>query len=180
VSGPIPTGDPADQLSDAEFRALVRSWTRNAQPSSPHWVALWDHLERIDWLPGSRWPLQGGQRVPGCPCADCRGIPADSPVRLPLPRAEGWWYSEAEITSARATPVVAVAAALGLGKPRREGSEWKVSCPLHEDHTPSLRLNPAKGLWFCDPCNEGGDMIALWRATRRVSFRDAVWDLLSL
>jgi hypothetical protein len=118
--------------------------------------------------------------VPGCPCADCRGIPADSPVRLPLPQVEGWRCSETDITSARATPVLTVAAALGLGEPRREGREWKVCCPLHEDHVPSLRLNPAKGLWFCDPCNEGGDMIELWRATRGVGFRHAVQDLLGL
>jgi hypothetical protein len=43
----------------------------------------------------------------------------------------------------------------------RRGQEVYFECPLHDDHDPSLRVNAGSGLWFCDPCAEGGDAITL-------------------
>jgi hypothetical protein len=40
---------------------------------------------------------------------------------------------------------------------RRVGQgEFAVVCPFHDDHDPSLRVNEAKGTWYCDVCAEGG------------------------
>jgi hypothetical protein len=45
----------------------------------------------------------------------------------------------------------------------RAGREELFLCPLHDDHNPSLRVDPHKGLWYCDPCALGGDVVELAR-----------------
>lgn len=45
----------------------------------------------------------------------------------------------------------------------RRGREIAFRCPLHDDHAPSLRVDPEQGVWFCDPCLVGGDVIELAR-----------------
>jgi hypothetical protein len=45
----------------------------------------------------------------------------------------------------------------------RRGREIAFRCPLHDDHDPSLRVDPERGVWFCDPCLVGGDAIELAR-----------------
>jgi len=42
---------------------------------------------------------------------------------------------------------------------RRAGREWRGLCPLHNDRSPSLRVNAEKQVWYCDPCVQGGDVI---------------------
>ncbi len=49
------------------------------------------------------------------------------------------------------------------GKGVRRGRETFFCCCLHKDHRPSLRVNPEKGFWFCDPCLVGGDVVELAR-----------------
>lgn len=44
---------------------------------------------------------------------------------------------------------------------RRKGTELFCHCPLHEDKTPSFRINMEKGTWYCDPCGTGGSIIDL-------------------
>lgn len=44
---------------------------------------------------------------------------------------------------------------------RRNGREIQCLCPLHEDKSPSFRVNAEKRVWRCDPCNEGGSIIDL-------------------
>ncbi len=41
------------------------------------------------------------------------------------------------------------------------GPERKCLCPFHSDSRPSLRVNVAKQLWKCDPCDIGGGVIKL-------------------
>lgn len=44
------------------------------------------------------------------------------------------------------------------------GAEWKAICPFHDDHDPSLRINPDKGktgVYVCDVCGAGGDAVTL-------------------
>lgn len=79
--------------------------------------------------------------------------------------------------AARAVPILEVVAGLGLGEPVRRGHEWAVCCPFHEDSRPSLRINEGDGLWYCDPCAEGGDGLELWQRVRGVSFVEAVREL---
>ncbi len=53
------------------------------------------------------------------------------------------------------------------------GSELRALCPFHEDRNPSLRINPAKELWFCDVCGEGGDVFRYVEKKEGLSFFDA-------
>ncbi len=45
----------------------------------------------------------------------------------------------------------------------RRGREAAFRCPLHDDHDPSLRVDPRRGVWYCDPCAVGGDVVELAR-----------------
>ena len=48
-------------------------------------------------------------------------------------------------------------------------------CPFHDDHTPSLSIDPAKNLWHClGACQQGGSVIDWVMKARGVSFREAV------
>ena len=78
------------------------------------------------------------------------------------------------IERARRADILEVTRQLGLGEPVQRGREVAVTCPLHDDHHPSLRLDSSRGLWYCDPCGIGGDCIELWRLVRTASFADAV------
>lgn len=59
----------------------------------------------------------------------------------------------------------------------RSGSELRCLCPFHDDHKPSLRLNPAKQLWFCDVCGEGGDVFRYVEKKQGLTFFEAVQRL---
>jgi DNA primase len=76
----------------------------------------------------------------------------------------------------RRRPILELVQELGLN-PRRAGGEFVVSCPFHQDRTPSLFINPEKGLWHCFSCGRGGDGIALYRAVRSLDFATAVKEL---
>ena len=43
----------------------------------------------------------------------------------------------------------------------RTGSEWSVLCPAHGDRNASMRINVAKGKYFCHGCHVGGGMRSL-------------------
>jgi len=45
----------------------------------------------------------------------------------------------------------------------RRGREVFFRCPLHDDHNPSLRVDAERGVWYCDPCAVGGDVVELAR-----------------
>lgn len=81
------------------------------------------------------------------------------------------------VDDARGVPILQVVSRLGLGEPRRVGKESVLPCPLHDDSRPSLRLNPARDLWHCFPCGEGGDGIRLVERVRGVTFTAAVLEL---
>jgi DNA primase len=65
---------------------------------------------------------------------------------------------------------------------RARGVELKPSggdlvgrCPFHDDHDPSLRVTPAKGLWRCmsAACGAAGNVIQFVQKFDGVSFRHA-------
>lgn len=41
------------------------------------------------------------------------------------------------------------------------GGEQLFLCPAHDDHHPSARYHPGKGVWHCDVCGEGGGYVDL-------------------
>lgn len=115
-------------------------------------------------------PLEEGEPVPGCDCEDCTGVAHDDPARPNHDRGE----SDLPVEEARRASITNIARRLGLGSPETRGEEYVVRCPFHQDTNPSLRLNDRKGVWFCFPCHQGGDVIDLVMRARDRPFKDAV------
>jgi DNA primase catalytic core len=58
--------------------------------------------------------------------------------------------------------------------PTRQGKDWAVCCPFHEDATPSLVVTPSKNLFRCFGCGASGGPIDWVMKKNGVSFRHAV------
>ena len=59
-------------------------------------------------------------------------------------------------------------------KLRRRGKQLVGLCPFHEDHEPSLIVDPVKQLWNClGACGEGGDAYKFVMKADGVDFREA-------
>jgi len=54
------------------------------------------------------------------------------------------------------------------------GGSLKGLCPFHEEKTPSFNVTPARDLWYCFSCTEGGDVIAFVRKIDSLGFTEAV------
>ncbi len=107
------------------------------------------------------------ERVPGARHVDRFRHVAPELTQLPLEEA-------------RALDILEVCRRLGLDEPVRRGREHVVRCPLHDDEDPSLRIDVGRGLWYCDPCGQGGDAIRLWELATGAGFREAVLALAGL
>ncbi|MBL8029296.1 MAG: DNA primase [Fibrobacteres bacterium] len=57
---------------------------------------------------------------------------------------------------------------------KRSGANLKGLCPFHQEKTPSFMVNPAKGIYKCFGCGEGGDVIAFLRGMENISFTESV------
>lgn len=175
--------DPDTRAFAWKVAEAIAAWTMDVEPASEH---LRLEITAVQHRGGD--PLPPGAPVPGCACATCTGVPADDPSRVPAWRRrdpEGTARSDRErrarwertVEAARALTVEEVARRLGLGDPVKRGRELAVRCPLHDDSDPSLRIAPDGRTWYCDPCAEGGDAIALYMAARRLDFAEAVREL---
>ena len=56
----------------------------------------------------------------------------------------------------------------------RTGSKYKALCPFHDDHTPSLELNPDRQSFKCWSCGAGGDIFDFVKDYERVEFPEAL------
>jgi DNA primase len=54
------------------------------------------------------------------------------------------------------------------------GGSLKGLCPFHEEKTPSFNVTPARGLWYCFSCAEGGDVIRFVQKIDNLGFAEAV------
>ncbi|MGO8978330.1 MAG: CHC2 zinc finger domain-containing protein, partial [Streptosporangiaceae bacterium] len=54
------------------------------------------------------------------------------------------------------------------------GGSLKALCPFHEEKTPSFNVTPARGLWYCFSCSEGGDVIRFVQKIENLGFTEAV------
>ena len=54
------------------------------------------------------------------------------------------------------------------------GGSLKGLCPFHEEKTPSLNVTPARGLWYCFSCTEGGDVIKFVQRIDKLNFAEAI------
>jgi DNA primase len=57
---------------------------------------------------------------------------------------------------------------------RRVGSRWTGLCPFHDERTPSLSVDPERGLYHCFGCGVGGDAIRFVQETEALDFPEAV------
>ncbi len=56
----------------------------------------------------------------------------------------------------------------------RKGKQWVGLCPFHNDHEPSLIVDPRKQLWNClGACREGGDVYKFVMKSEGLDFRQA-------
>jgi len=72
----------------------------------------------------------------------------------------------------RETDLAAVVRTRGV-ELKAQGSDLVGLCPFHEDHDPSLRVTPGKGLWRCMSCGATGNVIQFVQRFDGVSFRHA-------
>ncbi len=54
------------------------------------------------------------------------------------------------------------------------GGSLKGLCPFHDEKTPSFNVTPARGLWYCFSCADGGDVIKFIEKIDSLSFPEAV------
>ena len=57
---------------------------------------------------------------------------------------------------------------------KREGKDYVLCCPFHDEKTPSLKITPENNLFHCFGCGVGGSVIDWVMKTQGVSFRHAV------
>ncbi len=57
------------------------------------------------------------------------------------------------------------------------GGNLKGLCPFHDEKSPSFQVSPAKGLYYCFGCGEGGDVIGFVRSVDHLTFAEAVEHL---
>ncbi|MCA1823184.1 MAG: DNA primase, partial [Frankia sp.] len=57
------------------------------------------------------------------------------------------------------------------------GGELKGLCPFHDEKTPSFHVAPARGVFHCFGCGEGGDVIDFVRKLEHLSFTEAIEHL---
>lgn len=60
------------------------------------------------------------------------------------------------------------------GTLRRVGSKFKALCPFHDDHNPSLELNPERQSFKCWSCGAGGDIFDFVKSYEHVDFPEAM------
>jgi DNA primase len=54
------------------------------------------------------------------------------------------------------------------------GGSLKGLCPFHDEKTPSFNVTPARGLWYCFSCTEGGDVIKFVQKIDNLGFAEAI------
>jgi len=59
-------------------------------------------------------------------------------------------------------------------KVKRSGRSVMAVCPFHQEKTPSMSIDPARGLYHCFGCGKGGDVFRFVQETQAVDFSDAV------
>ncbi|MDI6098209.1 DNA primase [Actinoplanes sp. NEAU-A12] len=54
------------------------------------------------------------------------------------------------------------------------GGNLKGLCPFHDEKTPSFNVSPARGVYFCHGCGQGGDSIKFLMDAEHLSFIESV------
>lgn len=149
-------GDEEDaELTESMVMQLADVPPERRKQAARKLVSIWSGTDHS--LPSPEVLVLLARRVPG--------------ARLSAELDDG---EELPVEEARRTNILDVTRRLGLGEPESKYGEPRVLCPLHDDTDPSLRLDVDEGLWYCDPCGEGGDVIRLVEDARALEFHEAV------
>jgi|Deesub1362A_J573_1020465.scaffolds.fasta_scaffold00134_26 DNA primase len=62
---------------------------------------------------------------------------------------------------------------------KRAGQNFKALCPFHSEKTPSFVVSPAKQIFHCFGCGEGGDIFTFLIKHEGLTYREAVKELAS-
>lgn len=57
---------------------------------------------------------------------------------------------------------------------KRSGRSFMAVCPFHQEKSPSMSVDRARGLYHCFGCGKGGDVFSFVQETQGVGFGDAV------
>ncbi len=57
---------------------------------------------------------------------------------------------------------------------KKAGRSHKAICPFHQEKTPSMSLDPARGFYHCFGCGAGGDIFKFVQETQGLDFSEAV------
>ena len=80
-----------------------------------------------------------------------------------------------EATKSAIKNAVDIVALVGEYLPlRRVGTKYKALCPFHDDHNPSLELNPERQSFKCWSCGAGGDIFDFVKNYEHVEFPEAL------
>jgi DNA primase len=60
---------------------------------------------------------------------------------------------------------------------RKFGRGFKARCPFHEEKSPSMSLDPKKGVYHCFGCGQSGDHLTFLQEHTKRSFGEAVAEL---
>lgn len=59
-------------------------------------------------------------------------------------------------------------------KVKKSGRTFMAVCPFHEEKTPSMSVDRARGLYHCFGCGKGGDLFSFVQETQGLTFADAL------
>jgi DNA primase len=59
-------------------------------------------------------------------------------------------------------------------KVKRSGRTFMAVCPFHEEKTPSMSIDRARGLYHCFGCGKGGDLFSFVQETQGLNFRESL------
>ncbi len=59
----------------------------------------------------------------------------------------------------------------------KRSGDWWGCCPFHHEKTPSFHVQPAKKMYYCFGCHEGGDAVTFYKTIEKVTYAEAVKTL---